>query len=298
MTKKILLSLVLVAVGFTMAPPARSQEILLEGPLANAPAVRRLVLYREGRFFLTPTITFTLIDTYRRHMLFGAKGEYNIFDWLSAGFWFAGGFGWRTGISDQINDLGVDHVPGRDRDSYDLNFPRQGGIDSQLGQMPFIGAIEGRVIPFRGKFSLFGKLALAMDMYAFLGVGIAGVQERGDVDCALIDRDGNPATLERGPSCPSATNGTLNTYGDMKLRVAVGPTFGGGVTVFFNDWIGLNLEYRATPFTWNQSGTDEYGEDEVRLDDRINEDDRSLHWNNMFTLGCTFAFPLTATRTE
>ncbi|MBW2459783.1 MAG: hypothetical protein JRI68_35155, partial [Deltaproteobacteria bacterium] len=35
-------------------PEARAQEIQLTGPLAGAPAVRRLRLYREGRFEIAP----------------------------------------------------------------------------------------------------------------------------------------------------------------------------------------------------------------------------------------------------
>lgn len=129
MKTKIVLLVVLASLGLSAVPmAARAQEIQLEGPLAGAPAVRRLVLYREGRFFLTPTISFTILDTYRRHMLFGAKAEYNILDWLSAGIYFGGGFGWRTSIGDQINDLGVDDVPNQ---PYDLNFPRRGQVDQQ-----------------------------------------------------------------------------------------------------------------------------------------------------------------------
>jgi outer membrane beta-barrel protein len=281
MKTKIVLLVVLASLGFSAAPPtARAQEIQIEGPLAGAPAVRRMVLYREGRFFLTPTVTFTILDTYRRHMLFGAKAEYNILDWLSAGIYFGGGFGWRTGIAYQINDLGIDDVPGQ---NYDLNFPRRGQVDQQLGQLQWLGAVEGRVIPLRGKFSLFGKLFLAMDVYVNLGVGIAGVKERGVTDCSA---------QMPGPSCPD------DAYLPMETRVAVGPSFGGGVTVYFNDWIGLNLEYRSTPFTWNQSGTDEYGESEVVLDRRIDENDRFLAWNQMMTIGCTFVFPFTAERTN
>ncbi|NMC71377.1 MAG: hypothetical protein GYA57_15100 [Myxococcales bacterium] len=278
---KIVLLVVLASLGFSAAPrAARAQEIQLEGPLAGAPAVRRMVLYREGRFFLTPSVTFTILDTYRRHMLFGAKAEYNILDWLSAGIYFGGGFGWRTGIADQINDLGIDDVPGQD---YDLNFPLRGHVDNQLGQLQWLGAVEGRVIPLRGKFSLFGKLFLAMDVYVNLGVGIAGVKERGTTDCSA---------QVTGPSCPQ------DDYLPMETRVAVGPSFGGGVTVYFNDWIGLNLEYRSTPFTWNQSGTDEYGESEVVLDRKIDSNDRFLAWNQMMTIGCTFIFPFTAERTN
>lgn len=300
MRSKLLVLATLAAVA-AATRPGLAQEILLEGPLAGAPAVRRLVLFREGRFFATPTINFTLLDTYRRHILFGAKAEYNIFDWLSAGVHFAGGFGFRTGVADQINDLGEDDIPGQD---YDLNFPRKGYIDSQLGQLQWLGAIEGRIVPFRGKFSLFGKLFFAMDVYGFLGVGIAGVKERAATDCSAgVEGARCPTFTDRDGNGIDDDNTTATGYLPMESRVAVGPTFGVGLTVFFNEWIGLNLEYRSTPFTRNESGTDEwgtteFGEGEVYLDRKIDAEDRYLSWNHMMSIGCTFAFPMEARRTE
>ncbi|MBM4363170.1 MAG: hypothetical protein FJ104_10850, partial [Deltaproteobacteria bacterium] len=41
---------------------ASAQEIMLTGPLAGAPAVRQLKLYREGRFEVAPAVSFTLLD--------------------------------------------------------------------------------------------------------------------------------------------------------------------------------------------------------------------------------------------
>ena len=43
---------------------ASAQEIQLTGPLAGAPAVRQLRLHRAGRFEVSPTVSFTLLDEY------------------------------------------------------------------------------------------------------------------------------------------------------------------------------------------------------------------------------------------
>src|SRR5262245_25331071 len=51
---------------------ASAQEIQLTGPLKGAPAVRHLRLYREGRIEFAPSVTFTLLDEYRRTMFVGA----------------------------------------------------------------------------------------------------------------------------------------------------------------------------------------------------------------------------------
>lgn len=57
---------------------AQAQEILMSGPLAGAPAVRKLRLYREGRLELAPSVSFTLLDEYQRTMFAGATLNYNI----------------------------------------------------------------------------------------------------------------------------------------------------------------------------------------------------------------------------
>src|SRR5579884_3135109 len=70
---------------------AAAQEIQLTGPLKGAPAVRDLRLYREGRFEIAPTVSFTLLDEYRRTILVGARLNYNIKDWIAIGVWGAYG---------------------------------------------------------------------------------------------------------------------------------------------------------------------------------------------------------------
>ena len=52
---------------------------------------RHLRLYREGRFEIAPTVSFTLLDEYRRTILVGARLNYNIRDWLAIGVWGAVG---------------------------------------------------------------------------------------------------------------------------------------------------------------------------------------------------------------
>ena len=61
-----LLSTLILAVGLLTAWSASAQEIQLTGPLAGAPAVRHMRHYREGRFEIAPTASFSLLDEYRR----------------------------------------------------------------------------------------------------------------------------------------------------------------------------------------------------------------------------------------
>jgi hypothetical protein len=65
--------------------------------------------------------------------------------------------------------------------------------------------------------------------------------------------------------------------------------------MYANNWIGITLEYRALPFSWNRSGTDECcSEDgESFPDGHIDEDDRQLSFNQMLGVGVIFALPTT-----
>src|SRR5690554_1092234 len=70
---------------------AEAQEIHVTGPLAGAPAVRKLRLYRKGRVEVAPHASFTLLDEYQRHIMPGLKLNYHFTDWLGVGIW--GAFG-------------------------------------------------------------------------------------------------------------------------------------------------------------------------------------------------------------
>src|SRR5580698_5419949 len=92
MMKRFISSLV-VALGLASAGNAAAQEILITGPLAGAPAVRKERLYRSGRFEIAPTVSFTLLDEYKRTILVGGRLQYNFTEWLGFGVWGAYGLG-------------------------------------------------------------------------------------------------------------------------------------------------------------------------------------------------------------
>jgi hypothetical protein len=89
-------------------------------------------------------------------------------------------------------------------------------------------------------------------------------------------------------------------------RMAIAPTFGVGLSMYFTDYLALTLEYRAFPFKWNTSGTDEGGQNKERQadnsgefpDGQINEADRIFHFNQMFKLGLAFYLPFQGQLTE
>jgi len=330
------------------ASTAQAQEIMLEGPLAGAPACRECVLYRQGRFTLTPSFYFTLLDDYRRHIFVGARLTYNITEWI--GVSIAGGYGgfWGdlldTGLADEVATKAPNGIDSN-RTNYPFAADSQGAQDAErlttelLGR--FLGFVSAELVftPLRGKFGLFSRLFLDVDLYIFAGYALPFVEERADVDCRTQDfienrgyaggrtpsgwPEGNEVNADTCPwvgSSPAATVGHV-PRADPRLAVGAG-TYGIGVSIYFNNWAALNLEYRVMPFRWNHTGTDERGmelvDDTLTFcpsdaesgdedycgstgefpDHRVNASDRTWTTNHMFVLGATFHFPFSPRHSE
>ena len=173
------------------ASAAEAQEIQLTGPLAGAPATRHMRLYREGRFEVAPTVSFTLLDEYRRTIFLGARVQYNIKDWLGVGLW--GGYGListSTDLSDQINSV----APRNARTA--VNIPQNGAdFSNQTAKMQWIAAPQVQFTPFRGKLAIFQKIFVDTDAYLHAGVAFIGLQERADCGDATKNLAGVPDNL-------------------------------------------------------------------------------------------------------
>lgn len=270
--------LVLVGLG-VISTEARAQEIQLTGPLAGAPAVRKLRLHREGRIEIAPTVSFTLLDEYQRTIMAGARVNYNLTDWLGVGVWGAyGALQSTTALSDHIQTVTEQR---RDTEAGSVNDqlvkPNVGPkFKNQLGTMNYVIAPQLTAVPFRGKLALFEKIFVDTDAYLFAGPAFVGLTERANcgggsgVDCADFDEGYNTAS-----------------------RLAIAPTFGLGLTFYTGDWISVGLEWRAIPYAWNTGGFDTRGADpDERFPDGIvDEKDREFKFNQMLSIGVGFHFP-------
>lgn len=264
---------------------ADAQEILLTGPLAGAPAVRQLRLYREGRFEVAPAISFTLLDEYQRTMFVGARLNYNLTDWLALGVWGAyGAIKIDTALTDHVQDVNV----ARRRSSANqqatdpLGQPtidqrlvsKNVGPDfhKQLGTMDWIVAPQLTAVPFRGKLALFDNVFVDSDLYFFAGPAFIGVNERKD--------------------CPRTQCAADQAF-DRATRVAIAPTFGLGFSFYVNKWNAIGFEWRGLPFSRNTAGFDTRGggKDGNFPDDVIDSNDREFKFNQMLTLSYNLFFP-------
>ncbi len=261
---------------FAFTEHAQAQQILLTGPLAGAPAVRKLRLHRQGRFEIAPAVSFTLLDEYQRTILLGARLNYNFTDWLAFGAWGALGSVIRipTYLTDQVQGVNAQRRaadPGNPPATLDRRLTQTNlGPDfkKQLAGIDWVVAPQLTAVPFRGKLALFQSIYLDTDLYFFGGPAFIGLTERKNCDqCA-----GN--------------------Y-DTASRVAIAPTFGLGFSFYINKWSALGFEYRGLPFSWNTGGFDTAGggKDKKFPDTKITNDDRQFSFNQLLTVSYNIYLP-------
>ena len=272
---KLVAGAAIAACALTASPkPAAAQEIQLTGPLAGAPSVRRLRLYREGRFEIAPGIAYTLLSEYQRTLFVNARLQYNIFDFLGVGVF--GGFG-VANLSTDLTDKVQETAPRNSRTA--ANVPPRPGPEfgETKGKLGYMIVPQVTFSPFRGKLALFQKLFVDTDLYVHAGVAIVGVKER--ADC------GNPGTGQ--PVCTAAASYVTES------RTAIAPSFGLGLSLYTSGLVSVAIEYRAFPFAWNRGGFDSRGRapDASFPDDKINSEDRTFQFNQTIGLNVGFSLP-------
>ena len=294
----VLVFAVFASIGATTPKSVSAQEVLLEGPLAGAPAVRKLVQYRKLRFSVGPQFAYTLNNEYMHNYLLGLRMEFNITDWFGIGILAQYGFNSPTKLTSHISDS--TDIGGSATTPTDSNWPSYTGANNfkkQVARLKGMYLAHLNFVPFRGKISLFEKFFVAIDGSIFVGGGIVHFEER--KFC------GNTGGLE---SC-----GDINDP-SAERESQIGGTFTWGVNFmsYVNNFIAINIEFRMTPFRWNAGGTDESGQaagewaaqGEERWvysssgegdypDGEIDKDDRDWNLNMSIGLGVIFYLPTT-----
>ncbi len=270
-----------VAVAVSTSGMAEAQELQLTGPLKGAPAVRHLRLYRQGRFEIAPSVSFSLLDEYRRTILVGARLNYNIRDWLALGVWGAAGV---VSLTTDLTDK-IDTTSPRDPLTA-VNVNHSGNPNGQVAGNPasfkdqtakvsYVVSPQLTFIPFRGKLAIFNKIFVDTDLYIAGGVAFVGIQER--VDCS--------------PSGPLKCTDPASF--DLQSLTKIAPTGGVGLTFYPSNFVSLGVEYRALPFSWNRAGFDSRGAGPNGNfpDQKITSDDETFKFNQLVTIALGFSFP-------
>jgi hypothetical protein len=279
------------AAVLALSDEASAQEIQLTGPLAGAPAVRKLRLHRAGRFEVAPGASFTLLDQYLRSIIVGGTLTYHPTDWIGVGVWGGYGFQYSTGLTDELQEKAIDQRQCASRPFTQackltaVNLTRGKLSTDQLGHIQWVVAPQVSVVPFRGKLSLFSSVFFDTDVNIFAGPAIIGMQER--APCGKTD-DGKAAT-------PCSNQSSFQ----LQNRIAFAPTFGLGLNFYFLSFMNLGVDWRALPFSWNTAGFDNHGGGTNKdfPDNNVNGSDREFHFTSMLTVRLGFQFP-TAIKTS
>jgi hypothetical protein len=258
------------------ASSASAQDVHVSGPLAGAPAVKKLRLWRDMRLHVEPFFAFTIGDEYSRSLIVGGELRFHFLDWFGIGGW--GGYSVAkldTNLAKEVQSKGVTTNANR------LDLPSREGFPDQTGRINWWSGVELHFVPFRGKLAMFQKVFFDADLDFFVGAAFVGVEERADAvgrpspgDVAFCEIAGNPMDA-----------GCLESQTARSKRTAIAPSFGVAFSAFFQDFLGVSFRWRGIPFKYNTGGTDNNN------DGVIDSNDRLKQFNNMFTVGLIFVLP-------
>lgn len=284
-TKRLLTALTAGLALLGITERSQAQELYLTGPLAGAPAVRKLRLYRQTRFEIAPAVSFTLLDEYQRTILLGARLQFNFTDWLAIGGWGALGSAIRlpTALTENIQTVNEQRQAQVAPCNADPNGAGCGGalltqrltavnlgkdLKDQLGGIDWVAAPQLTLTPLRGKLALFQSIYLDTDFYISAGPAFIGITERAN--------------------CKTCVNQFKTAS-----RMAIAPTFAVGLSFYVNKWSALGFEYRGLPFAWNIGGFDTAGggKDNQFPDNQISDADQRFRFNQMMTISYNFYLP-------
>lgn len=263
--------------GALLTPEAHAQEIQITGPLAGQPAVRRMRQYRVDRVqLIVPTVGYTLQDEFSRSLMTGLEANVHFTDWLGIGVWgAAANFGNVFQIDTDLTSQVVQN--GQSTSNNQLSLPDPEHFNDQVARLQ--GVVSAHLIfaPLRGKLSLFQGAFVDTDFYILAGFALGFVEERADTDAAACAAD-----------CAA-------TQTARKNRIAPAPIFGVGLNMYFNEWLGLALQWRAFPFAMNPGGTDEAGgagDASVSIPDGvIDGNDQRFYFHHMVNVGLIINLP-------
>lgn len=231
-------------------------------PLAGQPAIRRMVEMRKLRFEFSPQFVTSTNQDYRHSFGIGANMQFHITDWIGIGASGSYMFNTNTPLEDRVRSVLpnlADPDPNNPSDpgrySYPGPQPTLSMHDQRILNLNALMAAYASVTPWHGKFALFSSLFFRYDFFLNLGLGIVNYTQNGcctSVPAANMarPRPGTPDTLP-DPNLQDSTQ-----FAGLK----VGGMVGVGVHVFFNDWIGLQLELRDYFVRANPGGLDTDGD--------------------------------------
>jgi outer membrane beta-barrel protein len=261
-------------------PASQTGERRLNGLAADV-AVRHRRLLVKQRFELAPLFESTINADFRHIVGGGLKLEYHFGDKFSIGVVGVGSTALNTGLVNKIEATLTDS-PMNPRE------PSLAQFDDRLNSMPVHGAAYLSLTPWYGKLAAFASAYVAFDFYFQAGVAFASLTSNCPTNVCNDTHPGQ-TQMQGGDTIPP----DLNPNNDPPLNNGsrVGLYLGGGIHVFLNDFLALDLTVRDYAFSDNPSGADY--DANLYVD---NNDSRFLH-HLFFGAGLSIMLPATVKRT-
>ncbi len=249
--------------------------------LEKQPAVRNRLLLVAKRLEATPLFEATINADFRAIIGGGLKLEYHLGDMLSFGVIGVGSVSPNTKLTDRVLETLEPDVNDGTRE------PSKDEFTQHLNEMPFHGAAYVSLTPWYGKLAAFGRAFVNFDFYFQGGVSFALLTSSCD---ANICDDENPGLND--PMNGITPDNNPNNDAPLNDGFRPGLYLGGGIHVFINDFIAVDLGVRDYAFNDNPSGAD-FNAD-LFVDD---SDSRFLH--HLFAgIGVSIMLPAKAKRTR
>jgi outer membrane beta-barrel protein len=276
-TKHLIIAALAGLLTFGVVAEAEAQRRTNE--LANDVAVRHRRLLVKNRVELAPLFESTINADFHHIIGGGAKLEYHLSDMLSFGGVGVYSIALKTKLVDRVLKT---LEPMADPDTRE---PSQAEFESRLNKMPFHGAVYASITPWYGKLAAFGQAFVAFDFYFQGGLAFAQLES----NCPMsICTDRNAAN----PMPGDIPDGNPNNDPPLNSGSRTGLYLGGGIHVFLNDFIALDLTVRDYAFTDNPSGADFDAKDQA-----VTKNDNRFVHHLFFGAGLSIMFPMKVKRT-
>ncbi len=252
-----------------------------KNPLDGQPAVRHRLLLVKKRFELSPAFESSINADYKHTVAGGIKAEYHLSDMLSFGAVGMFGKSFNTGLVKRLLKTLPDTAMVGDPT------PTKSQYEDHLNEMPLHGAAYVSITPWYGKLAAFGSAFVNFDFYFQGGVAFASLKN----NCSnTVCTDTMPGVLDPGAGITPDNN--PNNDPPLNDGSRLGLYMGGGVHVFINNFIALDLTVRDYVFSDNPSGLD------FNADLAVTDKDPRFMNHLFFGVGVSIFFPLKATRTK
>ena len=257
-THSVLAAVAAFAVSGSVSAPAHAER--RQNSLAADVAVRHRRLLVKSRFELAPLFESTINADFRHIIGGGAKLEYHLSDMFSVGVIGVASTALDTKLVDKIVPTLMTQQEKQTMINAGLNVrePSKDEYLDRLNTMPFHGAAYASLTPWYGKLAAFGQAYVAFDFY--FQAGIAFAQLKSDCPVAICSDkfSGVSHTIMNPDGTMENVPPDLNPNNDPPLNSGgrVGLYLGGGIHVFLNDFLALDLTVRDYAFTDNPSGAD------------------------------------------